>query len=659
MMASSGAMGTRAASVVRFARAAIRFAVQCNMPIALAVFAIIGLAVLDDYGVATDEGVQRNIGFASLNYILGDEGAAYEDFHRHYSVAFELILAAAERGLRLEDSRSAYLSRHLLTHIFFLIGGLFAWLLARRMFGSRLLALFAMLIFLLHPRLYGNSFVNTKDIPFIVAFMAALYLIHRAFRRDSVWAFALCGAGVGLLINVRIIGAMLFAAVLGMLALDLALCAFRKTQGRTWDGRRALRVFANGAAFALAGAAALYATFPTLWNDPLALADGFRVFSQHPTLVSTLFQGEYVRWPNAPPHYIPTWALITTPPVALALAAVGTGRVLYMCAAMPLAALCNASERFGLFLIACAVLPVAAAVVAGANVYNGWRQLYFIYAPACLLAALGLGWIASALASKPRARLALGALAAVGIAVVVVQMVRLHPYQTDYFNALVNRNDNLGEMYEMDYWQLARREALDWLLETYPDRHLIVRTDDATRWDLDRHLYIIPEEDRRRISVRTELSHFHITDGGDNAAWSRKVYGVPLASVLDTRTATESAYWDAHARALALAPAARSSFDVYLDGKTLIYLKDPCAAEDARGRFLLSVFPNDPNDLPEKFRELGHESLNFDFKLHGAILDGGCVIARTLPDYPIASVKTGQWVPGGESLWTADIPIGE
>ena len=305
MTASSGAMGA-AASVGRVARAALEFAVRYNAPIALAIFAIIGFAVLDDYGVATDEGQQRNIGLAAIGHILSDEDApsaeVNERHNRFYGVAFELILAAAERGLRIEDSRAAYLSRHLLTHLFFLVGGLFAWLLARRMFGSRLLALFAMLVFLLHPRLYGNSFVNTKDIPFIVAFMAALYLIHRAFRRDSVWAFALCGAGVGLLMNVRIIGAMLFAAVLGMLALDLALCAFRKTAGRAWDGRGALRVCANGAAFALAAGAALYATFPTLWSDPAALADGFRVFSQHPTLVSTLFQGEYVRWPEAPPH---------------------------------------------------------------------------------------------------------------------------------------------------------------------------------------------------------------------------------------------------------------------------------------------------------------------------------------------------------------------
>ena len=188
--------------------------------VALAVFAVVGVAVLDDYGVAIDEGTQRSNGIASFDYILGDEDALPNDVNRFYGVAFELPLIANERLLRLEDSRSIHLSRRLLTHAFFLAGGFFAWLLAYRLFGSRLVALFAMLLFLLHPRLYAHSFFNTKDLPFLSMFAIALYLIHRAFRRDTVWAFALCGVGVGILANIRIMGAFLIPAALGMLALN-------------------------------------------------------------------------------------------------------------------------------------------------------------------------------------------------------------------------------------------------------------------------------------------------------------------------------------------------------------------------------------------------------------------------------------------------------
>ena len=109
---------------------------------------------------------------------------------------------------------------------------------------------------------------------------------------------------------------------------------------------------------------------------------------------------------------------------------------------------------------------------------------------------------------------------------------------------------------------------------------------------------------------------------------------------------------------MASAPILESGFDVYMNGGTLIYVKEPRAADDARGRFPLSLFPVDADDSPPEFRVLGHESLNFDFAGFGAVFDGGCVVARALPDYPIAAIETEQWIPGGETLWKAKGSLG-
>ena len=203
---------------------AARFLARHSALIALALFAAVGGAVFDDCGVAIDEPTNRANGHISLDYILGnkDEFAGYINHpaDRFYGVAFELPLTAVERLLGQTNPRDIYLTRHMLAHLFFLAGGFCASLLAYRLFGSRLIAMVAMMLFLLHPRLYAHSFFNAKDLSFLSMFMIALYLTHRAFRRDSVWAFALCGAGVGLLANIRIAGVMLIPAVLGMLALD-------------------------------------------------------------------------------------------------------------------------------------------------------------------------------------------------------------------------------------------------------------------------------------------------------------------------------------------------------------------------------------------------------------------------------------------------------
>ena len=190
-----------------------------------ALFLLVAAFALDDYSVWPDEPPQRAIGKAALDYLAGDGERALDQVSdtpsRYYGAAFEAPLVLAERIFALEHGRDVYFSRHLLTHLFFLTGGVFCYLLVLRLFGSRALALLALLLFLLHPRLYAHSFFNSKDIPFAVMFMASLYLVHRAFRRDTLGAFVLCGVGVGLLVNLRIMGVILFAAVLALRALDL------------------------------------------------------------------------------------------------------------------------------------------------------------------------------------------------------------------------------------------------------------------------------------------------------------------------------------------------------------------------------------------------------------------------------------------------------
>ena len=639
-------------SVPRFAA----FLARHSAIIALAVFAIVGVAVLDDYGVAMDEYLQWQSGAVAFDYILGNEDSLRGGVDRFYGVAFEVPLIAVERALGLEDSRDIHLSRHLLTHAFFLAGGFFAWLLTYRLFGSRLVALLAMLIFLLHPRMYAHSFFNSKDLPFLSMFMIALYLIHRAFRRDSVWAFALCGVGVGLLANIRIMGAFLLPAVLGMLALD-AFCAARR------DGRGAAkRALANACAFSAVSVATLYAAWPMLWRDPLGIAETLSLLTEHPNVAPTLFRGEIVRWPNIPWDYAPTWILITTPPAALILAAVGIARVARLCAADWRGALANSTARFGLLAAACLILPAAAIIALNSNIFNGWRHVYFLYAPMCVLAAFGLRWLASQ--PKTGVRAAALALTAVGVAAVVVQMVRVHPHQNEYFNFLVNKS-GIADRWEMNYWRVPYREALETLLEMRPGgRVAIAATSLGERWFMEYNIEIMQPDDRRRLDVNPDFPSFRAVpgDGGEDAVWTREVYGAPIVSLVDARAETEAAFQDIYAAARASEPAASGGgFDIYADGGRIIYVKDDCGEEDALSRFPLFAFPVERSDLPGPMRDAGFEYApldDSDFFRHGAIYDGNCVIVRDLPrEYPIGYVETGQFTPGENRLWSATIPL--
>ncbi len=620
--------------------------------IALALFAAAGAAVLDDYGLAGDEELQRRFGHASLDYVLGDEdalSATSDSFilpvERYYGVAFELPLAAAERILGLEDSRAVYLSRHLLMHALFLAGGFFAWLLAYRLFGNRLVALLAMLIFLLHPRLYAHSFFNTKDLPFLSAFMIALYLIHRAFRRDSLWAFALCGAGVGLLMNVRIMGALLLPAVLGLLALDAVRAAMRGDGG-------AKRVLANAGAFIAAFAAALYAAWPLLWRDPTNLLDAFRGLSAHPAYLYTLFRGERVIWPNIPWDYVPTWMLITSPPAALILAALGIAAAVRLCAADWRGIFADSPARFGLLAAACLVLPIAAVIALDTNLYQGWRHMYFLWAPACVLAAFGLRALADI--PHPRLRTAAFGIAALGIAAAAVQIAALHPHQNDYFNPLASK-DGLADRWQMNYWRAANKQALEALLELEPSGILPVNA--------RLNVQILPAEDRRRLLYSESFPSFDFGgSGGGSVLWEREIYGVPIASVRDVRDESETAFREAYAdaRAAAQPDASAGGFDIYADGGFLTLIKEGCdEEEDARGTFQALIFPSNRERLPHYAGE--YDSFSFDFRRYGAMMDGVCLIRAPLPKYPIHAAEVVKRADGAESSveWRAALALAE
>ena len=107
-------------------------------------------------------------------------------------------------------------------------------------------------------------------------------------------------------------------------------------------------------------------------------------------------------------------------------------------------------------------------------------------------------------------------------------------------------------------------------------------------------------------------------------------------------------------------PVIRSDFDVYLSDNTLVYVREPCARADVEAWFFLAVYPVDVNDLPYHRRRYGFDNLDFSFYGSGVILDGRCMAAIALPEYDIARISTGQFVPlagGFDHLWEGEIRL--
>ena len=112
-------------------------------------------------------------------------------------------------------------------------------------------------------------------------------------------------------------------------------------------------------------------------------------------------------------------------------------------------------------------------------------------------------------------------------------------------------------------------------------------------------------------------------------------------------------------------PLAPSYFDIYLDkdgtedGRRLIYIKRPCAANDAQPKFFLHIIPSGERDLPAAAREHGFDNLDFNFNGNEVKASyGNCVAIAALPNYPIKRINTGQHADAG-ALWQIEINLNE
>ena len=193
------------------------------------------------------------------------------------------------------------------------------------------------------------------------------------------------------------------------------------------------------------------------------------------------------------------------------------------------------------------------------------------------------------------------------------------------------------------------------------------------------HLNVYPERAGDLPEARREqgFERFHFefltngafADGGCAAFFRLPDY--PVAAVQTGQHDGEGGdlwlaeFWIDPARRLAESasgasgePVARGVFDVHLAGGALVYVKEPCSPADTEDRFFLHITPERVSDLPDERREYGFDNLDFAFFPNGALYEGKCAARAALPEYPIASIRTGQHVSGVGEIWSAEFAVG-
>jgi hypothetical protein len=448
---------------------------------------ITGVFIFEDYGIAWDDPAQHTTGQVAYDYVFkGDQG--YRTYiNKDYGVAFQVPLIMIEKILDLQDSRDLYNMRKLITHLFFLLSAFVFYLLIYYLYKSRTLAVAGYLLLLLTPRIFAQSFFNSKDIPFLSMFIICHFLCAVAFRTEKTRNYIFFGLCTGLLMSIRVMGILYPVVVTFLVACDLIL------------GQEKKKKAFNFLVFLTSCFIMMVITWPYLWVDPFGnFFTAFSNMSKFRWDGDILMFGDLVRSTKLPWTYIPEWFLLTIPVPYLVIGLTGIVFLIITFLKQPLTFLTNKTDRNQLLYLFFFFGPVFSVIILHSVMYDGWRQLYFIYPPFLLLAVYGIHRLTK---SRTGAGAFLPPVVGVMLLLSVLStgtlMIRNHPFEDVYFNALTpTDNQYLRKSFEMDYWGTSYKQALEYVLST--DKSDSIALNVAT-WPGNINNMLLREDDRKKL----------------------------------------------------------------------------------------------------------------------------------------------------------------
>jgi hypothetical protein len=439
--------------------------------LAIVVLAAVGLIAsltFRDYGLGWDDYTHAE--YADL--LLHMYGSGFKDTGAlsfanlyMYGGGFDMAAALLHKVIPLE----LFETRRLLGAIVGVIGLAVTWRLGRRV-GGPLAGLAALLLLALCPTYYGHMFMNPKDAPFAVAMvmlMLGLVRLAEEYPSPSPRTILIVGLGAGLSIGTRILGGLaLVYAVVGFMPLLLE-------EVHVYGARQACRRFLHVAHGLLPGLILGYLVLGLMWpwsimepGNPFRALTYFSHFFEKPW--KEMFDGALVSVPDMPWSYLPTLFALQLPEVLLGLSIAGVVGTAVLLSRGEVPA---RRKTILLMLTAAATLPLLIAIVKRPALYNGIRHFIFVIPPMTVLAGTAFAWGMNWLREYRRGwQPAAVAVFAFGLALPLGEMIRLHPYQYTHFNRIAGTVRGADDLFMLDYWGLAFKQASDGLREELAER---------------------------------------------------------------------------------------------------------------------------------------------------------------------------------------------
>ena len=425
----------------------------------LVTVALVAAVTFKNYGLGWDDYTHSQYG----DLLLKLYGSGFADTRvlsfvnlYKYGGGFDMAAALVAKVLPFD----LFETRRLVGAVIGIAGLFVTWRIGRRL-GGPVAGSAGLILLAACPLFYGHMFINPKDAPFATAMAVLLLGIVRAleeYPRPSARTVALLGVGLGLAFGSRILAAVAAPYAIAGLVLIIAV----EMHGSPW--RAAAHRALSFVWIMLPSLALGYLIMGLLWPwsvlaplNPLDAAEYFDKFFEKPW--KELFEGKLISVPDMPVSYLPHLFAYKLPIVMLILGFGGLSGIIAVLirGGLPL------PRRAALLSLALAVLlPVVLAIISHPAFYNGLRHFIFVVPPFAAAGGFAFGWLYSRAGAYGKyATAAVCAVFIGGIALPVIEMVRLHPYQYTSFNSFAGGIKKAQYNFMLDYWGLAFKQAAD------------------------------------------------------------------------------------------------------------------------------------------------------------------------------------------------------
>ena len=351
---------------------------------------------------------------------------------------------------------------HAYTHAIFLVSVVAFWSILTMLGASSPLTLLGTTLYALHPRIYGPSFYNIKDVMFLSLLTIGLWSILRSTISHSRYAWILAGIVTAFAINSRVMGLLLVVLAIGIPVIQFIL---RKISLKV--------VLQSVGIFLLSLAISLYAMWPVLWNNPVQeLYNALVVFGNYLEWDNVIvFRGQVLSGVSPPIDYVSTWIWITSPStyhIAWIAGIIGAFFLLLKWVLDRSYTPSNITTSAWISVVVFAGVQ-SLLILADSTMYNAWRHTSFLHLPLTILAVFGVRFLWQIRSQWIRV---------IGISLISFSLIHQlewiafnTPFHHLYFNNIIVRDTS---NWDRDYWQLSAKYVIEDVIEREKNDHKIV-----------------------------------------------------------------------------------------------------------------------------------------------------------------------------------------